>query len=103
MAVLPNVHNALEQLWSHKMRSLLTVLGIIIAVTSTITVVGVAFGVSGRAGSARSQAVRPAQSTRRTVTRLDFVRIVSPSNAFWPAIRASGARHPTVRYWLRAR
>jgi putative ABC transport system permease protein len=39
-----NVQNALEQLWSHKLRSLLTVLGIVIAVTSTITVVGVIQG-----------------------------------------------------------
>ena len=44
MTVLPNVQNALEQLWSHKLRSMLTVLGIIIAVTSTITVVGVIQG-----------------------------------------------------------
>ena len=42
--MLANVQNALEQLWSHKMRSLLTVLGIVIAVTSTITVVGVIQG-----------------------------------------------------------
>src|SRR3982751_364315 len=42
--MLANVRNALEQLWSHKMRSLLTVLGIVIAVTSTITVVGVIQG-----------------------------------------------------------
>ena len=47
MLILPNIHNALEQLWSHKMRSLLTVLGIIIAVTSTITVVGVIQGFTG--------------------------------------------------------
>jgi putative ABC transport system permease protein len=39
-----NIGNALEQLWSHKLRSLLTVLGIVIAVTSTITVVGVIQG-----------------------------------------------------------
>ena len=44
MTILPNVRNAVEQLWSHKMRSMLTVLGIIIAVTSTITVVGVIQG-----------------------------------------------------------
>ncbi len=44
MTILPNVQNALEQLWSHKLRSMLTVLGIIIAVTSTITVVGVIQG-----------------------------------------------------------
>jgi putative ABC transport system permease protein len=44
MAVLPNVQNALEQLWSHRLRSMLTVLGVIIAVTSTITVVGVIQG-----------------------------------------------------------
>ena len=39
-----NVQNALEQLWTHRLRSLLTVLGIVIAVTSTITVVGVIQG-----------------------------------------------------------
>ncbi len=44
MTILPNVQNAVEQLWTHKMRSMLTVLGIIIAVTSTITVVGVIQG-----------------------------------------------------------
>src|SRR5690349_14701101 len=44
LPMLANVQNALEQLWSHKLRSLLTVLGIIIAVTSTITVVGVIQG-----------------------------------------------------------
>ena len=47
MAVLPNVQNALEQLWSHRLRSMLTVLGVIIAVTSTITVVGVIQGFTG--------------------------------------------------------
>jgi putative ABC transport system permease protein len=39
--------NALEQLWSHKLRSMLTVLGIVIAVASTITVVGVIQGFTG--------------------------------------------------------
>ena len=43
-SMFANVQNALEQLWSHRMRSTLTVLGIIIAVTSTITVVGVIQG-----------------------------------------------------------
>lgn len=42
--IIANVQNAFEQLWSHKMRSILTVLGIVIAVTSTITVVGVVQG-----------------------------------------------------------
>jgi putative ABC transport system permease protein len=42
--MLANAQNALEQLWSHKLRSLLTVLGVVIAVTSTITVVGVIQG-----------------------------------------------------------
>lgn len=45
--IIANVQNALEQLWSHKMRSLLTVLGIVIAVASTITVVGVIQGFTG--------------------------------------------------------
>ena len=44
MLILANVQNAIEQLWTHKLRSLLTVLGIIIAVASTITVVGVIQG-----------------------------------------------------------
>jgi putative ABC transport system permease protein len=44
MLIVANVRNALEQLWSHKLRSMLTVLGIIIAVASTITVVGVIQG-----------------------------------------------------------
>ncbi len=41
---LANIWNAFEQLWAHRFRSLLTVLGIVIAVTSTITVVGVVQG-----------------------------------------------------------
>ena len=44
MIVLANIQTALEQLWAHRLRSLLTVLGIVIAVTSTITVVGVIQG-----------------------------------------------------------
>ncbi|WP_165228742.1 ABC transporter permease [Aquisphaera insulae] len=44
MIAAANVANALEQLWAHRLRSLLTVLGIVIAVTSTITVVGVIQG-----------------------------------------------------------
>ncbi|QEH37219.1 Macrolide export ATP-binding/permease protein MacB [Aquisphaera giovannonii] len=44
MIVAANVANAVEQLWTHRLRSLLTVLGVVIAVTSTITVVGVIQG-----------------------------------------------------------
>lgn len=44
MLILANVHTALEQLWANKMRSVLTVLGIVIAVASTITVVSVVQG-----------------------------------------------------------
>jgi putative ABC transport system permease protein len=47
MLILANVGNALEQLWSNKLRSMLTVLGIVIAVASTITVVGVIQGFTG--------------------------------------------------------
>jgi putative ABC transport system permease protein len=44
MLVISNVRNALEQLVSHKMRSILTILAIVIAVTATITVVSVVQG-----------------------------------------------------------
>jgi len=44
MLILANVRTAFEQLWSHKLRSALTVLGIVIAVASTIAVVGVVSG-----------------------------------------------------------
>lgn len=44
MLIVPNVRNALEQLRTNQMRSLLTVLGIVIAVASTITVVSVVQG-----------------------------------------------------------
>jgi putative ABC transport system permease protein len=44
MLVVSNARNALEQLISHKMRSLLTMLAIVIAVTATITVVSVVQG-----------------------------------------------------------
>ncbi|MFQ5489482.1 MAG: ABC transporter permease [Phycisphaerae bacterium] len=43
-AVLGNFITAMVQIWSNKARSILTVLGIIIAVTSTITVVSVVQG-----------------------------------------------------------
>ncbi|MDG3005210.1 ABC transporter permease [Paludisphaera mucosa] len=41
---LANMGNAFEQIWAHRLRSMLTVLGIVIAVTSTLTVVGVVQG-----------------------------------------------------------
>jgi putative ABC transport system permease protein len=44
MLIIPNVQNAFDQLWSHKVRSLLTIVGIVIAVTSTITVVSIVQG-----------------------------------------------------------
>jgi putative ABC transport system permease protein len=44
MLVIANIFNALEQLVTHKMRSLLTILAIVIAVTATITVVSVVQG-----------------------------------------------------------
>jgi putative ABC transport system permease protein len=44
MLVVSNARNALEQLITHKMRSLLTMLAIVIAVTATITVVSVVQG-----------------------------------------------------------
>lgn len=47
MLIWQNLASALEQLWANKLRSLLTVLGIIIAVTSTIVVVAIVQGFSG--------------------------------------------------------
>jgi putative ABC transport system permease protein len=47
MLILANVRTAVEQLWSNKMRSVLTVLGIVIAVASTITVVSIVSGFTG--------------------------------------------------------
>src|SRR4051812_28327463 len=44
MLYLANIRTAIEQLWANKLRSVLTVLGIIIAVASTITVVSVVQG-----------------------------------------------------------
>ncbi len=44
MLLLANAFNAIEQLLTHKMRSLLTILAIVIAVTATITVVSVVQG-----------------------------------------------------------
>jgi len=42
--VLENIATAIVQIWANKVRSLLTVLGIIIAVTSIITVVSLVQG-----------------------------------------------------------
>ncbi|HJT77131.1 MAG TPA: ABC transporter permease [Gemmataceae bacterium] len=47
MLLLQNFITALEQLWANKLRSVLTVLGVIIAVMSTIVVVAVVQGFSG--------------------------------------------------------
>jgi putative ABC transport system permease protein len=47
MLLLQNLITAVEQIWANKLRSVLTVLGVIIAVTSTIVVVAVVQGFSG--------------------------------------------------------
>src|SRR5947209_3954634 len=46
MLFFQNFSTALQQLWTNKMRSLLTVLGIIIGVTSTMVVVSIVGGFS---------------------------------------------------------
>jgi putative ABC transport system permease protein len=50
LMMLQNIFGAIEQLWANKLRSLLTVLGIIIAVMSTIIVVAVVQGFSSYVG-----------------------------------------------------
>ncbi len=47
MLLLQNLITALEQIWANKLRSVLTVLGVIIAVMSTVVVVAVVQGFSG--------------------------------------------------------
>ena len=47
MLLLQNLLTALEQVWANKLRSVLTVLGVIIAVTSTLVVVAAVQGFSG--------------------------------------------------------
>jgi putative ABC transport system permease protein len=47
MLLFQNFLTALEQVWANKLRSLLTVLGVIIAVASTLVVVAVVQGFSG--------------------------------------------------------
>jgi putative ABC transport system permease protein len=77
-----NFLNACEQLWANKMRSVLTVLGVIIAVTSTLVVVAVVQGFSGyvsnflqRLGT-NTMWVAPQipQAFDRTVTRAEMVQ-----------------------------
>src|SRR5262245_54634647 len=47
MLFLENLLTAIEQVWANKLRSVLTVLGIVIAVTSTLIVVAVVQGFAG--------------------------------------------------------
>jgi putative ABC transport system permease protein len=51
--ILANVRGALEQLWANKLCSILTVLGMVIAVSSTITVVSVVHGFTAYAAQLR--------------------------------------------------
>jgi putative ABC transport system permease protein len=46
MLLLQNLLNAFEQLWANKLRSVLTVLGVVIAVTSTLVVTAIVEGFS---------------------------------------------------------
>ena len=46
MLILQNIVSGVEQLWANKMRSVLTVIGVIIAVSSVITVVAIIQGFS---------------------------------------------------------
>jgi putative ABC transport system permease protein len=77
-----NFLNACEQLWANKMRSVLTVLGVIIAVTSTLVVVAVVQGFSGYVSNflqglgTNTMWVVPQipQTFDRTVTRAEMVQ-----------------------------
>src|SRR3974390_673150 len=109
MIVLANIQSALEQLWAHRMRSLLTVLGIVIAVTSTITVVGVIQGftryVADFLQGLGTNAMwvwpeRPAGEAGKTLGRIEFdiadieamARDCSPLRAVSPLIRRQAVK-----------
>jgi putative ABC transport system permease protein len=104
MLVLANIRSALEQLWTNKARSLLTVLGIIIAVASTITVVSVVQGltryVSGFLEGMGANAIwvwpnRPAGELGRTLGRVEFD--VEDALAIERQCSALGAVSPLIR------
>ncbi len=101
MLLVANALNALEQLFTHKMRSTLTVLAIVIAVTATITVVSVVQGFTryvssfleglgtnavfvapqrpvGEAGSALGRVELTEEDVRAIETHCSALRRVSP-------------------------
>ena len=49
--MLENIKLSFQGIWSHKMRSLLTMLGIIIGISSVIMIISVGNGVSGSVSS----------------------------------------------------
>ncbi len=79
-AMASNVLTALVQIWANKVRSLLTVLGIIIAVTSIITVVSFVQGFDDEFKNDHARVSRPVSASicpSRSVTRRGAAREIS--------------------------
>jgi putative ABC transport system permease protein len=109
MLILPNIYGALEQIWANKMRSLLTILGIVIAVASTIMVVssmqGYTVSVATTLQGLGTNAVwvwpdRPPGETGRRLSRVEMDLLdVAAVDRSCPALRAVSPllHHPGAR------
>ena len=118
-----NVFTALVQIWANKARSILTTLGIIIAVTSTITVVSFVQGFgnyvtdvirglgtnmifvipefpSGRRGRMISRVVMDIGDVRAVGSQCDKVRCITPF-LFFPPMTVEYGREKTDEVFMR--